>query len=125
MFWVISLAYGIAVIGDCFGFSFRNYLVSGKVCQKGSPPPRLAGHAYLVWMEEVNRPRRAPGSYLFIVRAVGRWSNRASAVSTALHDHRGPRGDCLVGLGRTPRWTNSSTETSEILNSPASSARPR
>jgi hypothetical protein len=49
--------------------------------------------------------------------------NTARVVSTALHDHRGPREDCLVGPGRTPRRTISSTEFSEMLNLPANSAR--
>ena len=69
MFWVISIAIEIATVtAIASAISFRDYLVNRKVCQKGSAPPRLASHAYL-WMEEVNRPRRAPGSYLFIVRA--------------------------------------------------------
>jgi hypothetical protein len=83
----------------------------------------MAGNAYLVGMEEVNRPRRSRGSYRFIVRAVGAGSNKASAISTALHDHRGPPNDCLVGVGRTPRRTISSTEFSEMLNCRASSMR--
>ena len=74
-------------------------------------------------MEEVNKPRRSPGSYLFSVPAVGAGSNKASAISTALHDHRGPPDDCLVGVGRTPWRTISSTEFSEMLNSRASSMR--
>ena len=62
MFWVISLAYGIAVLAIASALAFGIILSVERFAKKGSSPPRLAGHANLVWMEEVNRPRRSPGS---------------------------------------------------------------
>src|SRR4029077_9721685 len=43
------------------------------------------------------------GAFYPVQCIVRRDGPRARAISTAFHDHRGPRDDCLVGLGRTPR----------------------
>ena len=38
MIWLISLAYGAAVLGG-YGFSVRDYLVGRKACQKTAVAP--------------------------------------------------------------------------------------
>jgi hypothetical protein len=121
MFWVISLAYGIAVMAIASALAFGIIWSVERFAKRGVR--RYHWRAMHTWLAGVNRPRRSPGSYLFSVRAVGAGSNKASAISTALHDHRGPPDDCLVGVGRTPWRTISSTEFSEMLNSRASSMR--
>ena len=45
MFWVISLAYGIAVLAIASALAFGIIWSVERFAKKGSSPPRLAGHA--------------------------------------------------------------------------------
>jgi hypothetical protein len=121
MIWLVSPAYGAAVLVVATALVFLIIWLVEKLAVKD----RRRAHARIYWLIRWLGSKGSTDEGPRLRSRAVPWgeSNRASALSTSPQVHFGPAGVWTVGVGKTPRLTKSSTALSEMLNSPANSAR--